>query len=350
LATQLGCDSYHSEAGTADDKAAILLRWVTGSRSPFLVGTSGLGAGLDYPFVRLVVHVDEPDGLMEFVQESGRGGRDGVATESIVVLRQGWRPQPADRTDGNTAALYEYLDSVGCRRITLDEYMDGLSGAQSCGPREERCDRCESGFSHQPEPRGVPPSVTERTPATPHGSAGPVLLLRQARHRQQEMERYIDGLAALKDCCLLCRVHGLGSWQHSLSGCRQVHKWEFINAKRAVLQITKRQWIKKYDACYRCGQPQSICSPEGSGWACEFGDLVMPGVFGVQQAAEKGDPWLQREFGVSFERGEECLQWAGGSNELGGERCVNGVLVLARLIERWGGGVVEGQWQKTRVE
>ena len=86
LAGLLGCMSYHSEAGTVEDKARIIKAWVSGTSSPFLVGTSGLGAGLDYPFVRFVIHVDEPYGLMEFAQESGRGGRDGEAAESVVVL------------------------------------------------------------------------------------------------------------------------------------------------------------------------------------------------------------------------------------------------------------------------
>ena len=49
--------------------------------SPFLVSISSLGAGIDYPNIRLVVHIDEPDGLMEFVQESGHGGWDGAGCQ-----------------------------------------------------------------------------------------------------------------------------------------------------------------------------------------------------------------------------------------------------------------------------
>ena len=87
LAGLLDCMSYHFEAGTVEDKAWIIKAWVSATSSPFLVRTSRLGAGLDYPSVRFVIHVDKPYGLMEFAQDSGRGGRGGKAAESIMVLR-----------------------------------------------------------------------------------------------------------------------------------------------------------------------------------------------------------------------------------------------------------------------
>jgi len=37
------------------------------SKTPFLVGTDGLGPGLDYPHVRLVLHIDAPYGLIRVV-------------------------------------------------------------------------------------------------------------------------------------------------------------------------------------------------------------------------------------------------------------------------------------------
>ena len=81
--------SYHSEAGTVEDKARIIKAWVSGRSSPFLVGTSGLGAGLDYPSVRFVIHVDEPYSLMEFAQEFGRvhGGPE-VPMETSDTARE----------------------------------------------------------------------------------------------------------------------------------------------------------------------------------------------------------------------------------------------------------------------
>ena len=70
----------------------MLRRWMNGEGGPFLVGTSGLGTGLNYKHVRLVVHVDEPYSLVAFAQELGRAGRDGKGAESMIILARGWRP------------------------------------------------------------------------------------------------------------------------------------------------------------------------------------------------------------------------------------------------------------------
>ena len=124
LAGLLGCMSYHSEAGTVEDKARTIKAWVFGTSSPFLVGTSGLGAGFDYPSVRIVIHVDEPHGLMEFAQESGRGGRDGEAAETMVVLRYRWRPRVQQENEQNEKELHQFLcSSSHCRRTFIDRFF-----------------------------------------------------------------------------------------------------------------------------------------------------------------------------------------------------------------------------------
>ena len=44
----------------------MVTAWCQGRDSPYLVATSALGAGLDYPSVRRVVHVDAPSGLVDY--------------------------------------------------------------------------------------------------------------------------------------------------------------------------------------------------------------------------------------------------------------------------------------------
>ncbi|CCG85124.1 putative helicase hus2 [Taphrina deformans PYCC 5710] len=92
LAGLLSCHYYHS--GT-EDKAHVINAWKAGLRGPFIVGTSGLGTGLDYASVRLVVHVEEPYSLIDFAQESGRAGRDGQKAKSLIVILAGGGSQPA---------------------------------------------------------------------------------------------------------------------------------------------------------------------------------------------------------------------------------------------------------------
>lgn len=59
---------------------------------PYIVATTALAEGFDYPYVRLVINVDEPESLVIFAQESGRAGRDGKRAYSVVLLPKTWQP------------------------------------------------------------------------------------------------------------------------------------------------------------------------------------------------------------------------------------------------------------------
>ncbi|KFY52911.1 hypothetical protein V496_08061, partial [Pseudogymnoascus sp. VKM F-4515 (FW-2607)] len=79
--------AYMSESGTEEEKREIINGWLGDVEQPAIVATSALGIGLDYPHVRWVIHVDAPDKMTDFSQESGRAGRDGQAATSIVMIR-----------------------------------------------------------------------------------------------------------------------------------------------------------------------------------------------------------------------------------------------------------------------
>ena len=66
LASNLSCESYTSQSGDPREKKNILQRWTQNASQPFIVATTALAEGFDYPHVRLVVNVNEPESLVLF--------------------------------------------------------------------------------------------------------------------------------------------------------------------------------------------------------------------------------------------------------------------------------------------
>lgn len=75
--------SYH--AGMTPETRAELHRMYLQNELPVLVATTAFGMGVDKPNVRSVVHYHIPSGLEGYLQESGRGGRDGGTAYSCIL-------------------------------------------------------------------------------------------------------------------------------------------------------------------------------------------------------------------------------------------------------------------------
>jgi len=144
-----------------EEKEAVIQDWV--KRSGAIVATSALGVGLDIPDIRLVIHAGCPRSLRDFVQESGRGGRDGQTCKSIVISRLAGSKgskgpsskgcnnpgSKGSRSPGFNLAIPEeedildYIqDSVLCRRTILSRVIDGRMDRTSCEGDEALCDLC----------------------------------------------------------------------------------------------------------------------------------------------------------------------------------------------------------------
>lgn len=84
--TNLGFKSNFYHGGlTFEQKTAALKSWMS-EEFPIMVATNAFGMGIDKPNVRLVVHMDIPGSIENFIQEAGRGGRDGNKTFSVVLV------------------------------------------------------------------------------------------------------------------------------------------------------------------------------------------------------------------------------------------------------------------------
>lgn len=60
-----------------------------GGRGGFMVATSALGTGVDFPRIVFVLHVGMPWSMIDYAQESGRGSRAGGATDSVILVEHG---------------------------------------------------------------------------------------------------------------------------------------------------------------------------------------------------------------------------------------------------------------------
>lgn len=81
---------YHAGLG-AEDRRSIENDWISG-KIPFVICTSAFGMGINKPDVRWVAHFHAPLFLSEYVQEVGRGGRDGKPAEALTLISEptGW--------------------------------------------------------------------------------------------------------------------------------------------------------------------------------------------------------------------------------------------------------------------
>lgn len=115
-----------------------------------MAATIAFGMGIDKPDVRFVAHLDLPKSLEAYYQETGRAGRDGLASTAWMAYGLQDVAKIASLIDGSEAddtrkrverrkldALLGYAETARCRRQVLLDYF-GETLAEPCG----NCDTC----------------------------------------------------------------------------------------------------------------------------------------------------------------------------------------------------------------
>jgi ATP-dependent DNA helicase RecQ len=121
-------------------------QWFFSNPRGVLVATCAYGMGVDKADIRTVIHHDCPPSVEAYLQESGRAGRDGLPSKSILL----WGPDDelrlarvaSETARQRLAALLAYArDTSVCRRRTLLDLLN--YDGENETPRSACCDVCE---------------------------------------------------------------------------------------------------------------------------------------------------------------------------------------------------------------
>ena len=119
-------------------------------RVPVIVGTIAFGMGINKPDIRLVAHYNLPRSLEGYYQETGRAGRDGLASDCVLFFAHADKArqdyfvnQIEDATERQEAqkrlaTMVEFARLQTCRRRFLLAYFGESFEHEHCGA----CDNC----------------------------------------------------------------------------------------------------------------------------------------------------------------------------------------------------------------
>jgi Helicase conserved C-terminal domain len=122
-------------------------RWKGGEKR-WMAATTGLIHGVDIPNVGATVFLGLPYGLLNLYQGSGRAGRDGRRSFSVVLTPKNHtqvrsRNHPMDEDLGCQAEGVDWIEWNGCRRVRLSMTLDGTDTACEDLPNCHLCDWCQ---------------------------------------------------------------------------------------------------------------------------------------------------------------------------------------------------------------
>jgi ATP-dependent DNA helicase RecQ len=136
---------YH--AGLQKEEKIEVESWFYAHPRAILCCTCAFGMGVDKRDVRTVIHRNVPPSAEAYIQEAGRGGRDGESAEAILL----WSPEDArriarlpERERLRARELVAFAESGRCRReVLLEALGDPRAGNRAGGGEAIACSGCD---------------------------------------------------------------------------------------------------------------------------------------------------------------------------------------------------------------
>jgi len=131
---------YH--AGLSRSERNETESWFHGAQDAILVSTNAYGMGVDKKNIRTIIHTGLPDSAEAYIQEAGRGGRDGKNSFAVLIHNTAERTGPVGSDlslQGQRKARFAPYPLIEtCRREFLLHLL-GEAETPVCGA----CDNCE---------------------------------------------------------------------------------------------------------------------------------------------------------------------------------------------------------------
>lgn len=301
LAKELGVMYFRGQEADNPERLEYWLR-----QNGLIVATSALGTGVDFERIVLTLHVDIPYGMVDYAQESGRGGRAGEDVDSLLICEQGAADRAYKRARNcDERAIANFVRTQGCRRKVKGLYLDGEE--VSCGQGGlARCDNCGEGVT-----------ALERR------------YKRDARERSG-FELTMYSLGDFCAACWGCDRSDSNGFDHSPKDCTAAHSLAEVEAFRGQLRFDKDT-----HSCYKCGISQRLCrTGQDSNEVCQWPGRMAPILYALVQREDRLH--TLRDAGCNEDSSDvaACVQWLGRRHprRIWNEVVSNGMAVLIRAI------------------
>ena len=307
------------------------------------MSTSALGVGVDILGVRFTLHVDQPWGMVDFVQETGRAREEAMSVVVVPLVSQGRRQQQQQllrrtESDGELAmaaeagqageavddqmAMAHFVGTKGCRRAVMSRYMDGV--ALSCGQLQRSA---EAEAEAEADVDAAAGDAVDGVAACDNclaagelaeaAGSGEAAWLAETRERAREERVVVEKLSSLAESmCAYCwgMLHEVFDGEssierrdeeegrrHSVWQCPQLGEGGVAEKLDRV-----RRWVayrQELAVCWKCGVMQQLCKREReSSNRCRWEQVVVAALCGMreagrakQQMSEKESVWRETQ-------------------------------------------------------